>query len=144
MIKRIDEQWNNIVDEFARLHPLIAEKVIDWYPSGQLELTVRTDEGDKYAYDFIEKKIRFLGNIYAEQDEMSSIDELEWRRKFASVLDAKMRRVCISQSALSELTGISMVSISKYINGKATPSTYNLSKIARALHCSTHELTELY
>ena len=42
---------------------------------------------------------------------------------------------------LSDVTGISRVTISNYATGKATPSMYNLSKIARALKCTTQTLS---
>ena len=143
MIKCTNDQWDTMIKEFSELYPYLAEKVIDWYPSGQMEITVRILEGEKFAFDFMDKSIRSLGNVNDRGFVDFKIDEEEWRIIFSSKLRTKMMRVCMSQSDLSELTGISMVSMSKYINGKATPSAYNMTLIASALKCSTAELMEV-
>ena len=46
----------------------------------------------------------------------------------------------MNRDLLSYKTGISTVTLSKYMNGKTTPSTYNIQKIAQALRCSVTEL----
>ena len=47
----------------------------------------------------------------------------------------------ISQTDLSDRTGIGQTLISRYISGKTTPSVYNVNKIARALNMTVDGLT---
>lgn len=67
------------------------------------------------------------------------IDE-DFELIFPFVLRRMMRRKQIRQNELSDLTGISEVSISRYVNGRRTPSVKELHKIALALDCSSDEL----
>ena len=80
--------------------------------------------------------------IYDPDENNILEDELEWRKMFSNRLCAKMHKFGYNQSLLSEATGISQVTISKYINCKATPTAYNVQKLAKALHCNSFELTE--
>jgi len=67
-------------------------------------------------------------------------NEAGWRHAFANNLAKNMHDKYISQSELSNVTGISSVSLSRYINERATPSGYNLEKIADALGCDITDL----
>lgn len=67
--------------------------------------------------------------------------EIEFRDIVSNRLSGIMKQRNISQDELSELTNISRVSINKYINNKATPSVFNLGKIAKALGCTMDDLT---
>ena len=53
-----------------------------------------------------------------------------------------MNEKCIGQEALSEITGISKVTISGYVNGKSLPSLYNADRIAEALSISIDKLLD--
>jgi hypothetical protein len=67
-------------------------------------------------------------------------DEQSWRDIFSHKLSEKMRIRGMNREILSYETGISVVSIGKYLNGKSTPSTYNMELIATALSCTIREL----
>lgn len=128
--------WAPVFEEFTRLYTGMAEETVDWYPSGQMEITVKIRNGRKYIYDWYSK---MTWPIKTYDDECEETEE-EWRRRFGRTLNRKMRRVCMYQDQLSEVTGISKVTLSKYMNGKASPSGHNISKLAKALNCSPSEL----
>ena len=79
--------------------------------------------------------MRFLRNEGAE------ISEEDWIKDFSMTLKNKVSMSGLTQQDLSNATGISKVSISKYMAGKSVPSHYNMLKIARALNCSVYEFT---
>ena len=137
-MNREENYWRPVFNMFKEDYPKLAEEWVDWYPSGQMEITVRMPDGKKYVYDM------FTRTAYTIRNEMDdNISEKEWRKYFSRNLNHKLRNISMTQDALSELTGISTITISKYSNGKATPSGYNLRKIVKALNCSVRELTDI-
>lgn len=139
MLEKINKIWEPIIEDFVSENVYMAEQLVDWYPSGQMEIIIRLKDGCKYRYDWLEKTITLISSPI--DDEL--MDEESWRSKFGHRLYLKMRKFGISQEDLADATSISVVTISRYINGKATPSTYNMEKIARALRCSISELTNV-
>lgn len=134
-------EMNNNWDEMLKLlelyYPFIFNDMVDWYPSGQMEITVRVKNGDKYTFNQIEKSYQ---RIYSVDGEIEDLEEMEFRRRFAQRLMRKLINVGMTQDQLAEYSGISKVMISKYLTCKATPSYYNVDRIARALRCSVSEL----
>lgn len=127
--------FNDIFKEFEMLFPEIAKNVTDGYVSGRQEITVFLSDGSKGFYDGISKTIRFLKDIKTEHTEDN------WRKEFGNCLNEKLYKKGISQRELSEKTQISQPVISRFINGLATPSTYDLIQISEALDCSIADLT---
>lgn len=136
---KMSDQWNCVVEDFERNNPELAEEVVDWYPVGQMEIAIKLRNGKRLIYEFIGNIIR----PYYQSERMDSIDENVWRSEFAIRLNKKMRNSGMSQYDLSDRTGISSVTLSKYMNGKATPSGYNLDKIAKAFKCSASEFMNI-
>lgn len=62
-----------------------------------------------------------------------NISEIEWRKGFGRNLLNIMNRWKISQHELAIKTGLSDSTISKYVNGRATPTVYALMKICEVL-----------
>lgn len=134
---KMNEQWNSVIEDFERNNPELADEVVDWYPIGQMEIAVKLRDGTRLTYEFI-------GNVtrpYYKPEKHVVVDEAIWRKEFSERLTKKMRYTGINQERLSSETGISSVTLSKYMNGKATPSGYNLDRLSRALKCSIYELT---
>lgn len=140
-MKKGKNYWEPVYEAFCQDYPNLAEEMVDWYPSAQLEITVKIRGGKKYAYDLLSRH----AYLVHESDDIDSIDisEEEWRKLFARNLNRKMRNVAMTQDRLGEMTGISQVTISKYTNGLVTPNSRNLIKMAKALKCSIHELVNM-
>lgn len=134
---KMSEQWNSVIEDFERNYPDLADEVVDWYPVAQMEIAVKLRNGTRLIYELIGNTTR----SYYEPEKHTSVDETIWRNEFASKLTKKMRYMGINRERLSMETGISTVTLSKYMNGKATPSGYNLDRLSKALKCSIHELT---
>lgn len=124
----------------------VTATVVDWYPSGYSEITITMSDGMMYVYNLIGSSITPIRNkrgIEGHCDEISR-DEGAWRKNFSKRLVIKMKKRGVNQERLSNLTGISTVTLSKYMNGLASPSGYNLERLSRALGCSINELTSAY
>lgn len=134
----IYRKWDSILNEFKIHYFRIADKVVDWYPSGRNEIIVILDDGRRLIFDWLSKRCYDI-------DQSSSSDyiedETDWINNFSNRLHSKMINSCYTQERLASETGISIVTINKYVKGKSIPNSYNLSKIARALKCSVCELT---
>lgn len=134
-------KWSLMFEEFMGNYPRIARDVVDWYPSGRLEITIVMNDGSKLVYN---GKTQSFSFIRCTDGEYENLTEQEWRYKFASKLYEYMTDNRMTQKELAELLNISQTTISKYLNAIATPSTYNLYRIARVLDCSINELTNFY
>lgn len=130
------DTYRMIADEFEELFPNLSEDVVDYYPTGYLELTLKLSDGTKIRYDHISKTYEQMND-----PDKSKMTEEEWTKEFGRRLDRKIKAVCITQEELSKRTNISRISINNYINGKSVPSGYYIHKIADALNCSSSELT---
>ena len=69
------------------------------------------------------------------------ISEDEFRRKVGMIIKQMLTDKGMTQKELSLITGISIVSINRYIKGKATMNTYNANKIANAFGCRLSDLS---
>lgn len=132
--------WEPVLRSFKMNCPDLYEEMVDWYPSGYLVITVKLKNGDIKTYDLVDDFVREVRTF----SDYEKIDEDTWIDNFSRRLVDKMRRTGMSRDRLSYITGISCVSLSKYMNGRSIPSAYNLDRIASALKCSSVELTDIY
>ena len=135
----VKDFYPTIIKEFEFYFPEYSYRVVHWYPVGYDEVMMILDDGRMLIYDAFYNKIKFTNE---EEIEKPYSEESEWRKAFGKRLE---RRMILSGYhniiLLSEATGISRVTLGKYLNGQATPSGYNMERLARALKCS---VTELY
>lgn len=123
-----------VYDEFSFNFPSVARQAISYHHISDIELIIKLENGEVVSYENINKSLRILPS-----DSMSLTEE-ECRREFSIRLKLMMAVRGMSQTALSEATGIQQHLISDYTKGKRTPGFYNLDKMAKALDCSIDEL----
>lgn len=140
-MKQAKDYWTPVFEHYASHYPNYAERTVDWYPSGQMEITVRLDDRTYWAFDMIGEQLRPLGRN-ADNSEAIDISEQDYRERLAMNIRKKIYNMAWNQEELANRSGISIITINKYVNAKATPSAYNVDRIARALQCSTLELTK--
>lgn len=127
-----------IFEDFKSMCPHYVSNVVKYYVFDNMELMIELDDGTKFLYDYMDKSIVFFH--YSNQVKENERSEAQWRMEFARRLRRKMRYRCMNQTMLSELTNLSMSSISNYVNGQSLPSIYIAQKIAKALNCSVSDL----
>ena len=134
--------WQTVYEDFKRDFPSTASKSVGYYLSGQYEITVDLLDGGRITYNSITRSIRAIVRVADANAEDAFPTEENWKREFSTKLTKKMKEVGMTGRTLSELTGISSIMISKYMNGKSVPSPYTIVKIARVLGCSISELVD--
>lgn len=130
--------WTHILYDFEDEFPELASRVVAWCSLNETEIIVKLDDGMVYAYDSADGRVR---PYFESRLKIEDASEKEWRERFGLRLRNRMQRNDVSSEELSYMTGISQVMISRYLNGRATPSGYNLDLIATALRCYIRDLT---
>ena len=133
-----DDKYDKILERMSVMFPSIYKRVVNWYPSDNSEIVVVLDDGVKMAYEGFDDTIRTIKSNTISYDYMN---EADYRKKFSDAFRYQMRMSGIMQYELAERTGISVQTLSKYLKGTATPSTFNLIKIANVLGCPVSKLT---
>ena len=133
--------FDTMFEEFKSENPGIADHIIDYYPSGQLELIAILRDGSRIRYDH---RTRTTSRVPIRASTDGCMTEHEWRRAFAEKLRRRMFMKGLTQGELAEITGVSQVSISTYLSGRATPSAYNVERLCAALGCPASELVNVY
>lgn len=131
-----NEFIQTIYDDFERMFPETAKKVVDWYVSGRYSITIIFPDKSRAYYNYLEKAIRSTKKI----DKNGGPTEQEKRRIISERLKERMTNKGLTQKVLSDATDISTASISKYIHGASEPTISNAYLIADALECSVDEL----
>lgn len=114
--------------------PSLCEEAVDIYENNPFELVLIMADGTRHSYYSLDKSMRKL-------PKGPELTEEEYRKEFGIRLSDILYRRGISQDELSKMTDISRASINHYVNGLATPSYSNASRIARALHMSLDDFT---
>ncbi len=118
-----------VLDDFKTYYPHLYEKTIKYYLKGPHELIAELNDGSVISFYALEKSFRTISDV-------DVITEESCKRELGIRLRRLMYERCITQQDLSERTGIHQPRISSYIQGKASPSFYNLRRIAKVLNCS--------
>lgn len=132
------KSWSIVFRDFECKYPHIFDQAVDWYPYSDTKIVVILEDKTKYIYNYITQRIY---RLHPDNEFARCNDDSEWMMLFARTLKEKMMRRFIGQNELCEMTGISRISMSKYMNGKAIPNIRNLFKIATVLDCPIEELT---
>ena len=129
---------SNAYRNFSMFYRHLLKHVVIWKQLDLYLLLVEFDDGDICIYDDLSQSIRSVPK------DPNAMTEEECRNEFGRRLVRLMGIKCITQTELSQMTNIPQYLISKYINGKTTPSFYNVDKIAKALKCSVDELRYVF
>lgn len=140
-MKDFKESYEPILRDALFRFPFLSNKMVDWYPRGKFEVTIKDEDGNLYIYNSAMQTMR---NVPPAEKLGEYENEEEWRGDFRSNLRRKLATTDMTQEDLAEVTGISKVMISKYMQGRATPNLYNALKLSKALGCSIEELCDTY
>ena len=131
------EMTDDLVKEYLFFHRNITiDDIVTAEAIAPYEVRVELTDGTVGVYDGMTKMFCRI-----RKDEV--ITDEEWQLEFGRRLTRSLRLAYMTQEDLANSTGISRRMITKYINGKSTPSALNVSKIAKALNCSTTELVDI-
>lgn len=134
------EYYDEMLEEFMRYRPDLANEICSCKPKHLHAIRITLNNGRQFDYNGKTKTYREVRDYY--DTEPNEVTDDACRAIFAANLAEVMRTKGFGQPELSERTGISTASISKYLRKKATPTITNLEKIAHALNCSRDELLD--
>lgn len=134
--------YYDVFEEFKRMCPWAAGKVKKWYSTEDMVIVIELNDGSAIQYDYILKTFRSAPSLNELKEKCAPNTEEKWRREFAIRLYKKIRIKGISLDELSWVSGVSVGSISNYVNGVSTPTVYNVRKLADALGCKVGELVD--
>ena len=123
-------------EKLKREVPVLTNGLVDCYQVGKLEYALKYSDGSCVLYDDLYKKWRYINCNNVEDDDYEDF----YKKQFGISLKRLMWMKGITQTELSNMTGISNAVLSHYVNGKTCPSLFNADKISKALDCSIEEL----
>lgn len=124
----------NAIKDFETYFTELSKHAEEYETNKFYELFVMLDNEFVIFYDYLEKAIRYLPK------DSSKLEEQDYRYLLGIRLRNLLIRNSVNREYLSNTTGISETTISRYINGTSTPSVYNIHKIAKALKCTINDL----
>ena len=132
--------YEQIFERFKRMCPTWGAEATHYVPKYDNMIRVYLRNGDCVDYNDRSGSFRYI-----TKDRLAMRDDItdeDCREIFSRNLYDLIHSSGINQEILSERTGISTSTISKYIKKKATPTMTSIKKIAHAMKCSVDELTE--
>lgn len=120
-----------LYENFKLYFPSFEKGCISWKQTDLFELEIHNKDGSIDIYDDMSHS---LG------PKIDTSTDAGWKKEFARRLRKKIAMRGISQTNISELTGISQPLLSLYTQGKSLPSAQKVSSLAKALNCSVNDL----
>lgn len=114
-------------------HPLLFDLYETEQELGFSEWCIKLTNGSKFLY------IPRAEELLVLPKDVDDPSEQTFKMLFGRRLRIIMRDRGINRVQLSEMTGMSKMSIGRYINGTRTTSCYAMRNLARALNCSTDD-----
>ena len=128
------DTYDAIYQNFKTYYPFLDSEVRSWSPNGINSIIAELLDGTVIEYNDALRSFRTVRKFDGTEE--------SWKREFASKLIKMMANKGCDQTYLSEISGVSQVSISNYLNKKAIPNCYTASKLAKALGCTVSELID--
>lgn len=128
------------LDIFVSYCPIVKREAVQIFKTEDSRMIAELKDGSAIEYDLVLGTTRSAMNLDILMRPKIATNEEDFKRYFSRKLYRMMRHKNYIQNDISEMTGISTSSLTKYINGTSIPSAYNLWLIANALGCSVDEL----
>lgn len=128
---------NYTLESLKQHYRYLLDDILEWKETAPFELTMKLKSGRTVLYDDLTKSIRTLPS------DSNNMTEEEIKIEFGKRLQKMMYIRGVTQTELSEQTGIPQSMLSGYMNGRTMPSFVKVDKIARVLKCSVDDLRYL-
>lgn len=128
---------DRLYDDFIFCTKTDESEIVDMKQLNMFDLQVKLNDGS-YIYDNFTNRIRRL------PDNIDNMTDKEMANDFMHRLNAMRKRNGYTLKDLSDITGISLPTLSRYANGESTPTVINVRKLVKALHCRVEDLIMWY
>ena len=127
--------WRMIFDDFKKTYPALWRRGTVFQPHDFMTILVTIPGVGKYTYEYYHKRLITIEEFEDEEAKRwDRIEEYERRvEDFKVDIPRIMEERDLTQQDVSELTGISRVSINQYLSGKKTPKLSTIEKIYKGL-----------
>ena len=138
-MKRREEIENSIelFDSFEKEFPLLTKDITKTIGMSDHTMEVYYEDGSVGIYDQLLHSFRYIPRKTRQQ-----MTESRWRIELGHKIYRTMMERGLLMSELSDISGISYSSLSKYINGHKSPGSYTLKRIATSLDVGVGYLTD--
>ena len=132
-------RYDAIVRDFIKDFTFVFENrmghMVSSYMDNTQDMIVEMDNGVWLRYYPRLHNWGIIGN--------NEVSEISWRKTMARRICSRLQCLKMHRYNLSELTGISVSTISSYTTGRSSPSVYYISLISNALQCAPSYLVPL-
>ena len=126
-----------LYSDFVQYFPLMVKNIKTTNPLSDTLLEIYYEDGSVGIFDRLLTSFRFIPNGKRRQ-----MTESRWKIELGHKIYRTMMEKGILMTELSELSGVSYSTLSKYVNGHLTPGSYTLKRIASALGVEVGYLTD--
>ena len=143
MIERTQENWYSFLFDYFDRRRYLINNIIEWLPIDYLDTAVEFRDWGKliiHNHNLSSERVdQIIVVDECYEEPFHYMDEEEWRLLFGKKLRNKLiKRFGIQEDVASKI-GLSRISLNRYCSGKASPSLYNINKIANNLKISLSE-----
>lgn len=131
MKKNEEGHDKNLNRNFKFRFPFYAEKAVSSKEIDSFTLLVTLENGSRILYDDLEGTMEHISE---------NPTDAQWKRSFGRRLYRRIISQGLTQKELSEKSGLSIITISQYVNGRTTPSFQNVFRLAKVLGCTVNDL----
>ena len=138
-MKRREEIEDSIelFDSFEKEFPLLTNDITKTIGLSDRTMEVYYEDGSVGIYDQLLHSFRYIPMKSRQQ-----MTESRWRIELGHKIYRTMMDRGMLMRELSDISGITYSSLSKYINGHKSPGSYTLKRIATALGVEVGYLTD--
>lgn len=126
-----------LFDSFEKEFPLLTNDITKTIGLSDHTMEVYYEDGSVGIYDQLLHSFRYIPRKARQQ-----MTESRWRIELGHKIYRTMMERGMLMSELSDISGISYSSLSKYINGHKSPGSYTLKRIATSLGVEVGYLTD--
>lgn len=122
---------------FEKEFPLLATNITKTINMSDHTMEIYYEDGSVGIYDQLLHSFRYIPMKFRQQ-----MTESRWRIELGHKIYRTMMDRGMLMRELSDISGISYSSLSKYINGHKSPGSYTLKRIATSLGVGVGYLTD--
>lgn len=132
----MQNKYDRMLDQFRTYYPDLYDQAVDWWPSGRMHISIKTDDRLIFEYSSLDNTIRRV----KVSDYSNDPDAL--KKGLGRNLQKVMLTRTMSQSQLAEKIGVTQAMLSRYIHGTSMPGLDKLYSIASVLGCRVADLLD--
>lgn len=128
---------SSIFQSFMQAFPYMAETVVSYKQISDRIIEVKYEDASVGVFDELTGTFR-----YVPKEKIGQLTKTRWTIELGHSIYRAMLEKGMTMRDLSNVSGIEYTTLSRYINGHKSPSSYTLYRIARGLGLNLGDLTD--